>query len=273
MGMEKNVFKSICTLAFLSAATLAIAEPASTASVEAMLSAMKMESTAAANAASLGNMIRQGASQMSKDKPLTPKQKQLMEEGLTELFAIMTEEASWEKTKPIYIKSYQEMFSQEEVDAITVFYGSAAGKAMVEKQPLVDQEVLKAIMPRFATSNEKIKAHMANLVAKVKAAGDASTVELIKAAGNVKTLEMGRFCPKQVPPQMPRKALELGIEGVVKAQALIKDGAVTEVTILSGPRVYHDVVREAMMKYECSKSSEVVSGTQEFTFRVGGKSQ
>lgn len=270
MRMEKNVFKSICTLVFLSAATLAIAEPASTASVEAMLSAMKMESTAASHAATLGNMIRQGAIPLSRDKPLAPKQKQLMEDGIAELFTIMTEEASWENTKPIYIKSYQEMFSQEEVDAITVFYGSAAGKAMVEKQPLVDQEVLKAIMPRFAASNEKIKAHLANLMVKVKAAGNATTIELIKAAGDAKTLEMGRFCPKQVPPQMPRKALEEGIQGVVKAQALIKDGVVSEVYILSGPSVYHDVVREAMMKYECNKSSEVMTGTQEFTFRVGG---
>ena len=38
---------------------------------------------------------------------------------------------------------------------------------------------------------------------------------------------------------MPRKALQDGSEGVVKAQVVIKDGAVRDVTILSGPRVFH----------------------------------
>jgi protein TonB len=33
-------------------------------------------------------------------------------------------------------------------------------------------------------------------------------------------------CPTQVPPEMPRKAIQDGSEGVVKAQALVKDGAV-----------------------------------------------
>lgn len=35
--------------------------------------------------------------------------------------------------------------------------------------------------------------------------------------------------------KIPRKAIQDGSEGVVKAQALVKDGAVKEVTILSGP--------------------------------------
>lgn len=59
-------------------------------------------------------------------------------------------------------------------------------------------------------------------------------------------------CPTQVPPEMPRKALQDGIEGVVKAQALVRNGAVQEVTILSGPRVFHNAVKTAMMQYRCA---------------------
>lgn len=75
-------------------------------------------------------------------------------------------------------------------------------------------------------------------------------------------------CPTQVAPEMPRKALQDGVEGVVKAQATIRDGVVKEVTILSGPRVFHTAVRNAMMEYKCASDSGDVIATQEFNFKL-----
>lgn len=75
-------------------------------------------------------------------------------------------------------------------------------------------------------------------------------------------------CPTQVAPEMPRKALQEGAEGVVKAQVTIKDGMVQEVTILSGPRVFHAAVRNAMMQYKCVSGAGEVQATQEFSFKI-----
>ena len=75
-------------------------------------------------------------------------------------------------------------------------------------------------------------------------------------------------CPTQVAPEMPRKALQDGVDGVVKAQALIRDGVVKEVTILSGPRVFHAAVKAAMMQYKCVADSGEVIATQEFGFKI-----
>jgi len=80
--------------------------------------------------------------------------------------------------------------------------------------------------------------------------------------------EMGVACPTQVRPEMPRQAIKEGIEGTVKAQALIRDGAVREVTILSGPRVFHSTVRNAMMQYRCISGSGDIIATQEFGFKI-----
>lgn len=80
--------------------------------------------------------------------------------------------------------------------------------------------------------------------------------------------DMGVACPTQVKPEMPRKALREGTEGIVKAQALIRDGAVKQVTILSGPRVYHEAVRDAMMQYRCVSGAGDVLATQEFVFKI-----
>jgi protein TonB len=75
-------------------------------------------------------------------------------------------------------------------------------------------------------------------------------------------------CPTQVKPEMPRKAIQEGTEGVVRARALIKDGAVREVTIESGPRVFHAAVKAAMMQYVCTADSGEISATQEFVFKI-----
>lgn len=80
--------------------------------------------------------------------------------------------------------------------------------------------------------------------------------------------EMGIACPTQVKPEMPRKALQDGTEGVVRAQALIRDGVVREVTILSGPRIFHASVRAAMLQYKCMSEPGDVLAPQEFVFKL-----
>lgn len=78
---------------------------------------------------------------------------------------------------------------------------------------------------------------------------------------------IGLACPKQVPPEMPRGALRDGIEGVVKAQIHIKGGTIVDVTILSGPRVFHAAVKAAMLQYTCVTDGGDVIATQEFNFK------
>ncbi|WP_231402370.1 energy transducer TonB [Caenimonas aquaedulcis] len=80
--------------------------------------------------------------------------------------------------------------------------------------------------------------------------------------------EMGVACPTQAKPEMPRAAIKEGTEGVVKAQATIRDGAVKEVQILSGPRVFHAAVRNAMLQYRCISGSADIIATQEFVFKI-----
>ena len=79
--------------------------------------------------------------------------------------------------------------------------------------------------------------------------------------------DIGVACPTQVKPEIPRKALQDGTGGVVRAQVTIQGGAVTEVTILSGPRIYHNAVRAAMMQYKCVAADGAVA-VQEFEFKI-----
>jgi protein TonB len=79
---------------------------------------------------------------------------------------------------------------------------------------------------------------------------------------------IGLACPTQVPPEMPRKAIQDGTEGVVTAQIRIKGGVIQEVTVLSGPRVFHAAVKAAMLQYKCVTDGAEVVATQEFNFKL-----
>jgi protein TonB len=78
------------------------------------------------------------------------------------------------------------------------------------------------------------------------------------------------MCPTQVPPEMPRRALQDGTTGVVKAQITLKNGTVQDVTILTGPRVFHAAVKAAIMQYKCVSDNSGVEAvaTQEFNFKI-----
>ena len=81
-------------------------------------------------------------------------------------------------------------------------------------------------------------------------------------------LDMAIVCPTQVSPEMPRKALIDGTQGVVRAQVKIADGAVREVSFLSGPRIFYAAVRAAMLQYKCTREGGEVVATQDFNFKL-----
>ncbi len=83
-----------------------------------------------------------------------------------------------------------------------------------------------------------------------------------------KQISIGLACPRQVPPEMPRRALRDGTEGVVKAQIRVRGGVIVDVSILSGPAVFHAAVRSAIMQYTCVTDGGEVIATQEFSFKV-----
>ena len=54
-----------------------------------------------------------------------------------------------EKMRPLFVQIYSEVYSDDEIDAMLAFYESAAGRAMVTKQPLIMSKVMTALMPEI----------------------------------------------------------------------------------------------------------------------------
>lgn len=83
-----------------------------------------------------------------------------------------------------------------------------------------------------------------------------------------KRVAIGLVCPTQVAPEMPRRAIKEGIEGVVKVQIVVRNGAVQDVSFLSGPKVFFEAVKTAVQRYKCVADGPEVVATQEFSFKL-----
>jgi hypothetical protein len=71
----------------------------------------------------------------------------------------------------------------------------------------------------------------------------------------------------QVAPEYPLSAEHIRFTGQVMAAGRVVDGAVRSVRILSGPNVFHDAVRDALMQYKCPGVVGPVEFKQEFNFK------
>jgi protein TonB len=80
-------------------------------------------------------------------------------------------------------------------------------------------------------------------------------------------MEAAMICPTQVKPEIPRVALVRNIQGLIKVEAVVVGGAVKEVHFISGPRIFYDSVRAAMLQYGCAYKADPVLAVQEFNFR------
>ena len=74
-------------------------------------------------------------------------------------------------------------------------------------------------------------------------------------------------------PGMPARALREGIGGVVVTKFTILGGDVKDISIESGPSVFHAAVTDALQRYKCSITDVPVRTGQSFNFDVPSSSK
>ncbi|MEY5025717.1 MAG: hypothetical protein RLZZ244_1245, partial [Verrucomicrobiota bacterium] len=90
---------------------------------------------------------------------LSEKDKQIIERYKSSMLSAMQEELMWSKLEPTFLKIYQDLFTQEEMDQILAFYRSPAGKALVAKQPEIaskSMQLMQGLMPALLAKIDKL---------------------------------------------------------------------------------------------------------------------
>src|SRR5258708_11142330 len=141
----------VCTLLF---APLAFADQASkSAKIEQLLAAMNIEQQ---QKEMLGQMQQLVTSQVKSQMPSEAAAAKI-EDLQKKMFALIGEETSWQKMKPVFVQVYSDTYTEPEIDGILAFYKSPAGRAMVDKQPTLTSKMMTSMQAQMGEIMTKIQ--------------------------------------------------------------------------------------------------------------------
>ena len=108
--------------------------------VDELLKAIKTEATLDQVFLRMAKQIDTMTGSVAKQYNIPASQQPDMAEMSKSLMTILSDQPSWEKMKPVYEKIYGEVFDENEIDGLLVFYRSPVGQSFVTKTPLVMQK-------------------------------------------------------------------------------------------------------------------------------------
>lgn len=134
------------------------AAPPSRDSVEALLSVVDMQKTYDGTFETMRKSMDKAFAGMPQMQSLTPEQHRRFDVAMSRMMTVMHDEMDWNKLKPEFVQMYMETFSQEDVDGLLAFYRSPAGKAMLEKMPLLMSKMMQMTQTRMQTLMPRVMA-------------------------------------------------------------------------------------------------------------------
>jgi len=147
------------------AALLALSVPAwaddasKTAKIDEIFQITKVDATITAIRTQVRDMQADTISKMA----LSPEQKERALDVQKQANVLIFEQLNWDKFKGPFTKLYLELFSEEELSGMLAFYKSDAGRAMLDKMPLlmsrsmaIAQQAVQDIMPELQKLHSQI---------------------------------------------------------------------------------------------------------------------
>jgi hypothetical protein len=130
----------------------ASSEPAPTDdSIRQLLQLTDVRSLIASMRQQMKSVYSSMVKKMLEGQTIPQEKQQLIDASLAKIDEAEGEMLSWERLEPLYIKVYQQTFTQVEVDGMIAFYASPAGQAVVHKMPLAVQNTMSAMQQQVAS--------------------------------------------------------------------------------------------------------------------------
>lgn len=103
----------------------------------------------------MDQMFKMAVANFPTDAP--PEVRAKLEQMQTKVFALISERVSWQKMKPVYVKLYAEVYTDEELDGMIAFFSSPAGRSMTAKSPILMQRSMQVVQSLMAEVLPEIK--------------------------------------------------------------------------------------------------------------------
>lgn len=151
----------------------ALAAAPTTESLERLLEVTQAQRTTDALLQQTNTYMRLAFDQVVGTQNLNAEQRRRADEVFSlaagKMSRIMGEEMSWPRIKDFTVQIYQQEFTQEEVDGLISFFESPAGKAFIEKMPVVMQKSMALMQQRMGSLMERVDAAMRELAVEIRA--------------------------------------------------------------------------------------------------------
>jgi hypothetical protein len=95
---------------------------------------------------------------------LDDKQREALQRSLARQMDMVEQMLDWKAVAPIYRKVYGETFDAAEVQAIIDFYGSPAGRSIMEKMPQAMGRTMQEMQPLMKSMFERMQRELRNEV-------------------------------------------------------------------------------------------------------------
>jgi uncharacterized protein len=151
--------------------TPAPAAPPTEASIKQLLEVAQARKLVDSIMNQMDNLMQQTMAQATKGQTVSPKVQKEIDQGRSEMLAMMKDVLEWSKLEPLYVRVYQKSFSQQEVDGMIAFYKTPAGQAVIGKMPAVMQNTMDEMQQMMAPVMQKIQKMQQDVVADMKAEG------------------------------------------------------------------------------------------------------
>jgi hypothetical protein len=132
--------------------------PASDASIREMLELTNAQQVIAGMKGQMNALMTTTVQNATRGQTLTPERQAIIDRMTAKMSAAASEMLNWDQLQPIYMRTYRDSFTQDEIDGVIKFYKSAAGQAYVKKLPLVMQNVMREMQGIMKPLQEKMLA-------------------------------------------------------------------------------------------------------------------
>jgi uncharacterized protein len=146
------------------------AEPPSQESIEHLLTLTRAEALVGSVLQQVDASMHRSLQQSLDGTPLSAEGEKVAATFERKVAVVVREELSWEKLKPAYLSIYADSFTQEEIDGLIAFYDSPAGRAYVDKMPVVMQKSMNLMQERMGPLMKRMQGAMKEAAAEARAA-------------------------------------------------------------------------------------------------------
>lgn len=177
------MFKRILFLVAICGATAAVgadkpspspsptANPPTEASIKELLEVAQARKLVDSVMAQMDNLMQQAIAEAVRGQKIPDKVQKEIDQGRSEMLALMKDLLDWKKLEPTYVRIYQKTFTQQEVDGMIAFYKTPAGQAVMSKMPAAMQNTMDEMQQLMGPVMEKIQKTQHDVVAEMKAEG------------------------------------------------------------------------------------------------------